>query len=68
MKVLLRRLEVDKLFYLAKIKKLDIEIRKHYTESKKWNVRRNIILGNNKSLWKAVNIFEERESLTHSLR
>ena len=41
------------------VKHLNIEIRNHYTEMEKRNVRRNIIPGNSKSLWKAVNIVKD---------
>ena len=39
----------------ARIKNLNFEIRTHYYSEKRKNVRKNLIPGNSKSLWKAVN-------------
>ena len=40
---------------------LNVEIKNHFYERKRKNVRRNIVPGNGKSLWKAVSEAKEEE-------
>lgn len=49
----------------SKIGKLDMEVRIHFVNTKRKNVRRGIIPGNSKSLWTAVNIAKDIN--THSI-
>ena len=47
-----------------RVKNLNKEIKDHYIMNKRMRVRKGIIPGNNKSLWKAVNVAKD---LNHDL-
>lgn len=49
----------------SKISKLDMEVRLHFVNSKRKNVRRGILPGNTKTLWTAVKIAKDIN--THSI-
>ena len=55
-KRLLRRLRVNSINELRqRVKNLTKKIKVHYIEEKRRKVRRGIVPGNSKSLWRAVN-------------